>query len=80
MRNFLFPAWDNCFQIYGEGCKGGLPYPGNSGNTAGNPGRSGIACGKRRNGKNRKKRGYKRVDADFQVNSLNEILGVLDED
>ena len=27
-----------------------------------------------------KKRGYKRFDADFQVNSLNEILGVLDED
>lgn len=50
-----FPAWNNCFQIYGEGCKGGLPYPGNSGNTAGNPGRSGITCGKRRNGKNRKK-------------------------
>ena len=60
-RNFLFPAWNNCFQIYGEGCKGGLPYPGNSGNTAGNPGRSGIACGKRRNGKNRKKRGYKDI-------------------
>lgn len=37
-RNFLFPAWNNCFQIYGEGCKGGLPYPGNSGNTAGNSG------------------------------------------
>lgn len=27
-----------------------------------------------------KKRGYQRVDADFQVNGLNEILGVLDED
>lgn len=54
-RNFLFPDWNDCFQIYGEGCKGGLPYPGNSGNTAGDPGRSGIACGKRRNGKNRKK-------------------------
>ena len=27
-----------------------------------------------------KKRGYERVDADFQVDSLNDILGVLDED
>ena len=27
-----------------------------------------------------KKRGYERVDADFQVDNLNEILGVLDED
>lgn len=27
-----------------------------------------------------KKRGYERVDADFTVNNLNEILGVLDED
>ena len=27
-----------------------------------------------------KKRGYERIDADFNVNNLNEILGVLDED
>ena len=27
-----------------------------------------------------KKRGYERFDADFKVNSLNEILGVLNED